>query len=67
MSTKPEPLMTAVETAAFLRVPEKTLRDWRYRGVGPTFIRFTGHVRYWPADVRAWLKSHEVGAARAPT
>jgi predicted DNA-binding transcriptional regulator AlpA len=63
MSAKPEPLMTTPEVAEFLHVSEKTLVDWRYKSTGPVFIRFGGKVRYRPADLRAWLQAHEVGAA----
>ena len=48
-------LITPAELAAFLFVPVKTLRDWRYQGVGPEGLRVGRHVRYEPAEVRRWL------------
>lgn len=48
-------LITPTELAAFLSVPVKTLRDWRYTGVGPKGFRVGRHVRYEPAEVRRWL------------
>jgi hypothetical protein len=48
-------LITPAELAAFLSVPVKTLRDWRYQGVGPEVLRVGRHVRYEPSEVRRWL------------
>jgi hypothetical protein len=48
-------LITPAELAAFLSVPVKTLRDWRYQGVGPEGLRVGRHVRYEPSEVRRWL------------
>jgi hypothetical protein len=44
------------ELAAYLAVPVKTLRQWRYLGVGPRAYRVGRHLRYRPADVRRWLE-----------
>ena len=49
------PTFIARALAAFLSVPVKTLRDWRYTGVGPSGFRVGRHVRYEPAEVRRWL------------
>ncbi|WP_370948179.1 helix-turn-helix transcriptional regulator [Amycolatopsis sp. cg5] len=43
------------ELEAYLGIPEKTLRDWRLKQYGPPFFRMGKHVRYEPAEVRAWL------------
>ena len=48
-------LVTTAELAAFLSMPVKTLRQWRYLGVGPKAFRIGRHVRYEPAEVRRWL------------
>jgi hypothetical protein len=48
-------LITTAELAAFLSLPVKTLRDWRYTGVGPRAFRVGRHLRYEPAEVRRWL------------
>ncbi len=56
MSTRTvEPLWTAEELATFLGVPVATLYQWRYRRIGPRACRVGRHLRYDPADVRAWL------------
>jgi hypothetical protein len=41
-------LLTAAETAKLLKVSIATLRTWRYRSVGPPFMRLTGS-RHGPA------------------
>ena len=50
-----EPLATPAEVAAYLKVPEATLKDWRRKKTGPRYRPGVGrHVRYSWADVRAW-------------
>lgn len=52
-----EKLLSPPELAELLKdVPEKTLADWRSRGVGPKFVRVGRFVRYRPADVEEWLE-----------
>jgi hypothetical protein len=48
-------LITAAELAAFLSVPVKTLRQWRYLGVGRAALRIGRHLRYRPTEIRRWL------------
>ncbi|MFI7210558.1 helix-turn-helix domain-containing protein [Micromonospora maritima] len=48
-------LWSITETAAFLRVPVGTLYQWRHRRTGPRASKVGRHLRYNPADVRAWL------------
>jgi hypothetical protein len=57
-------LITTVELAAFLSLPVKTLRDWRYTGVGPRALRVGRHLRYEPAEVRRWLVEDCAGRGR---
>jgi len=49
-------LWTIGEAAAFLRVPVGTLYQWRHRRTGPRASKVGRHLRYHPADVRAWLE-----------
>ncbi|WP_406074187.1 helix-turn-helix transcriptional regulator [Micromonospora sp. NBC_01638] len=49
-------LWSVIETAAFLRVPVGTLYQWRHRRIGPRAFKVGRHLRYDPADVRAWLQ-----------
>jgi hypothetical protein len=44
------------ELEAFLGIPEKTLREWRYKDYGPEWVRMGKHVRYNPETVRAWVE-----------
>jgi excisionase family DNA binding protein len=50
-----EPLWTVDDVAEFLGVPVNTLYQWRYRRTGPRASRVGRHLRYDPADVRAWF------------
>lgn len=50
-----EPLWTAEDVSTFLGVPVSTLYQWRYRRQGPRARKVGRHLRYDPADVRAWL------------
>lgn len=58
-----DPLLSIKELAAYLGIPEATLRDWRVDGKGPSSIRVGGQVRYAISDVRAWLEAHREPAA----
>ncbi|PRX98171.1 excisionase family DNA binding protein [Allonocardiopsis opalescens] len=51
-----EPLWSVREAAAFLGVPVRTLYQWRYREAGPPSHRIGRHLRYVPAEVRAWVR-----------
>lgn len=48
-------VLTPAEVAVFLKVPEDTLTDWRYRQKGPPFHKVGRHVRYLADELRAWL------------
>ncbi|MFI7551933.1 helix-turn-helix transcriptional regulator [Micromonospora sediminimaris] len=50
-----ERLWTVQQVSEFLGVPVGTLYQWRYRRTGPRACRVGRHLRYRPADVRAWL------------
>ncbi|WP_353962555.1 helix-turn-helix domain-containing protein [Streptomyces sp. NBC_00006] len=50
-------LMTPAETAEYLRVSSFTLRNWRYQGEGPPFVKLGKCVRYLASDVRDWVES----------
>lgn len=53
------------EVAAYLQVSEATLKDWRYRQVGPSFTHAGRLVRYDWSDVHQWLKARRRTAAKA--
>lgn len=51
-------LLLPREAAEYLRRKPKTLRNWRTRGIGPTYTG-TGHgVRYRKRDLDAWIKAN---------
>lgn len=52
-----EKWLTAGELSEVIDVPEKTLADWRSRGLGPAYARIGRHVRYSPVDVERWLRT----------
>jgi excisionase family DNA binding protein len=52
----PEPAWAVDDVAAYLRVPVETLYAWRKRKYGPPAARIGRHLRYDPADVRAWFR-----------
>lgn len=46
------------ELAALTGVPTGTLAQWRYRGVGPTFIKAGRRVLYSRRAVEEWLEAN---------
>ncbi|MDO0914620.1 helix-turn-helix domain-containing protein [Streptomyces sp. DT2A-34] len=56
-------LATPDEVADYLKIPKRTLDQWRYLGIGPKSVRVGRHCRYRWADVERWLAEHERGAA----
>lgn len=50
-------LLTFEEFCVLVRIPPRTVRDWRRRGVGPRFWRFNGTGRLYTtvAEVRRFL------------
>lgn len=48
-------LLTPDEVAQLLRVDERTLSNWRYRGIGPVFSKVGGLVRYTRSDVNSFV------------
>lgn len=55
-----EQLHTPHELSELWGLPEKTLSDWRSRGIGPAYIRLGRHVRYRPSDLKRFEKSRLV-------
>lgn len=48
-------LATRREVAAWLGMPEATLRQWAYKGTGPKYRIVGRYARYRWSDVEAWL------------
>lgn len=49
------PLATSAEVAEYLRVSERTVEDWAYRGAGPQFSYAGQQRRYKWEDVEKYL------------
>jgi predicted DNA-binding transcriptional regulator AlpA len=58
----PDPLWEIEDVSTYLRVPVQTLYQWRKRKYGPRAARVGRHLRYDPADVRAWVVSQSEAA-----
>lgn len=55
-ATPTERLWSVREVSDFLGIPVGTLYQWRHRRIGPRASRVGRHLRYDPADVRAWVE-----------
>ncbi|WP_327017645.1 helix-turn-helix transcriptional regulator [Cryobacterium sp. MP_3.1] len=53
--------LTQREVAELLRLPERTLEDWRLTHTGPPYLKLGRHVRYDFQDVLAWVHEHRHG------
>ncbi|MDF9874808.1 helix-turn-helix transcriptional regulator [Cellulosimicrobium cellulans] len=50
-------LMTELEAGEYLGVPSRTLRNWRYLGTGPAFVKVGRAVRYRMTDLEAYVEA----------
>lgn len=50
-------LLTDNQVHEIYGVMPKTLANWRWRGVGPKFVKIGHQVRYRPEDLKAFLES----------
>lgn len=48
-------LITPRELANELGLPETTIAQWRYRHIGPSYLKVGRHVRYRREDVDRWI------------
>jgi predicted DNA-binding transcriptional regulator AlpA len=53
-------LLTTKELAEKFQLPEKTLADWRSRGIGPPYMKMGKHVRYEDEASDAWAAEQAV-------
>jgi excisionase family DNA binding protein len=54
-SIQDKEILTDKETASFLGVADRTLRDWRKQGKGPAFVQMGKKIRYRKKDIDAYL------------
>ena len=67
MTVLDEPLLDEDEASRELGVKSQTMSAWRYRGVGPRYIKVGKLVKYTPSFLREYIQSGIVrpGAAVA--
>ena len=53
-------LLNESQVAERLGLSVATLRAWRHRGTGPTFLRLGRAVRYLPSDVDEFIRASAV-------
>ncbi len=58
-SSTVDPVWTIHDVAGYLRVPVETLYTWRKHRTGPPASRIGRHLRYDPAEVRAWFRQQQ--------
>ncbi|MEU4032941.1 helix-turn-helix domain-containing protein [Streptomyces collinus] len=51
----PDRYLTPADIAAIFEVPLETVYQWRKKRTGPPGFRIGKHLRYDPADVRAYV------------
>lgn len=57
-------LLTPVQAAERLSVPVSRLRDMRYQGRGPVFIKVGRSVRYDETDLQAWIDANRATSTK---
>jgi predicted DNA-binding transcriptional regulator AlpA len=58
-------LMRQEQVAAMLQLSPSTLEDWRWKRIGPPFVRISrGCIRYEESEVTRWIESHRVSEIR---
>ncbi|MGJ0203037.1 helix-turn-helix domain-containing protein [Leucobacter sp. gxy201] len=50
--------LTSREVADMLRIPVRTVEDWRLTRSGPPWVKFGRHVRYNQAELLDWVEGH---------
>jgi DNA-binding transcriptional MerR regulator len=53
-------ILTDSETASFLEIATRTLRDWRSNGKGPAFVQMGNKIRYRKKDIDAYLDNQTI-------
>ncbi|MGN6199921.1 helix-turn-helix domain-containing protein [Humibacter sp.] len=53
--------LTSRQVAELLRVPLRTVEDWRLTRTGPPWLKLGRHVRYEQAALLAWVREHQHG------
>lgn len=56
----PGDILKPTELAKEIKVPVRTLGQWRYLGRGPAYFHVGNAVRYRRTDVAAWIEANLV-------
>ena len=59
---RPSPLLNEHEAADLLNLSVKTLRQWRFTGRGPQFLKLMAAVRYSQSDLEVFIESGRRGS-----
>lgn len=59
-NNKFDKLLKEQDVADILSIPVSTLRDWRFRKVGPTYCKIGRHVRYKQSDIDGFVSSRTI-------
>lgn len=59
-SAKKQNYLTEEQVADRCGVDAGTVRNWRYKGKGPSFFKFGGAIRYKPEDVDSFIAASRV-------
>jgi hypothetical protein len=54
------PQLSEIEAAEYLGAKPQTLRTWRFRGVGPAFLKLMGKIKYQLPDLDAFIQKSRV-------
>lgn len=60
-----ERLLDVHDVSKLTGVPVDTLYAWSTRNLGPPRLKLGRHLRYDPADIRAWLDARRKGGDAA--
>jgi predicted DNA-binding transcriptional regulator AlpA len=52
-----EPVESLDWLSDLIRIPPRSIYNWRLRGEGPPAYRVGRHLRFRPSEVEAWLDS----------
>lgn len=58
-----EKLLTSLDLAQVLGVQPTTVNWWRWKGVGPRYVRVGRTIRYRPGDIEKFMKEREIDPA----
>jgi excisionase family DNA binding protein len=53
--------LTQSEVAELLRLPVRTVEDWRLTRLGPPWVKLGRHVRYEQSELLAWVRGRRHG------